>query len=372
MDIENLKDTIQDCHLNFLIGSGLSRPFLPTLGNIEILLTELQKNKSIKASDSKIIYASIISKYFEGVILKNREILADSISGELKEVKTNYYDFLKYINEIMLERKSSLFNKQVNIFTTNIDIFFEKVFDKNEFEFNDGFSGTFSPSFKLSNFKKSFIKNSLHFDNTSEIPAFNLYKVHGSLTWKIENNKVMFNDLTNLKEIENEWDIIKGNIIKYDDKSDLKYFIDNLGAITKAASYDNFIDAYGKLAIVNPTKEKFKDTTLNLNYYELLRTFSNELEKDNSLLFILGFSLADEHIKEILLRAANSNPTLIIKIFAHSEGASKEIMKNLYGADSNALSKYSNIDTLTPATGSNFGFKEINSEFEKLLTGIKK
>ena len=29
------KDIFQSCNINFLIGSGLSRPYLPTLGNIE-------------------------------------------------------------------------------------------------------------------------------------------------------------------------------------------------------------------------------------------------------------------------------------------------------------------------------------------------
>ena len=37
-----LKETIQDCNINFLLGSGLSFPYLKTLGNIEALLTDLE------------------------------------------------------------------------------------------------------------------------------------------------------------------------------------------------------------------------------------------------------------------------------------------------------------------------------------------
>lgn len=37
------QNIVQDCNLNFLIGSGLSNPFFGTLGNIEIWLTELRK-----------------------------------------------------------------------------------------------------------------------------------------------------------------------------------------------------------------------------------------------------------------------------------------------------------------------------------------
>jgi hypothetical protein len=40
-DIEKLKDTLQDCNINFLLGSGLSCPYLQARGNIEVLLTEL-------------------------------------------------------------------------------------------------------------------------------------------------------------------------------------------------------------------------------------------------------------------------------------------------------------------------------------------
>jgi hypothetical protein len=35
--LEQIKNVIQDCNLNFLLGSGLSSPYLKTLGNIETL-----------------------------------------------------------------------------------------------------------------------------------------------------------------------------------------------------------------------------------------------------------------------------------------------------------------------------------------------
>jgi hypothetical protein len=84
--------------------------------------------------------------------------------------------------------------------------------------------------------------------------------------------------------------------------------------------------AYEELFIViNPTKEKFKHTLLNHVYYDLLRMFSNELEKENSVLFVMGFSFADEHVRAMTLRAANSNPTLIVYVLAHSSNAGKEL-----------------------------------------------
>ena len=38
---EQVKQIIESCHLNFLIGSGASKPYLGALGPIEDLLTDL-------------------------------------------------------------------------------------------------------------------------------------------------------------------------------------------------------------------------------------------------------------------------------------------------------------------------------------------
>jgi hypothetical protein len=69
--IERIKNSVQDCNLNFLLGSGLSRPFLATLGNIEFLLTECD-NASIDDQIRKIVRASLYRRYFVEVIQKNR------------------------------------------------------------------------------------------------------------------------------------------------------------------------------------------------------------------------------------------------------------------------------------------------------------
>ena len=192
MDIDKLKDTIQDCNLNFLIGSGLSVPYFSTLGNIETLLTDLSKSSLVNTKEKEIIRGSILGKYFDTVIKKNPLIIDDSKKGLTKsQVLNNYKSFLVTLNTIVLKRKSTLLNKQVNLFTTNIDVFFEKALEQTQLEYNDGFYGRFKPVFSLTNFKKSIFKKSLHYDNTSEIPVFNLLKVHGSLTWKSESDKVI-------------------------------------------------------------------------------------------------------------------------------------------------------------------------------------
>ena len=188
-----LIDRIQDSNINFLFGSGMSAGYLEILGNIENLLTELDKKVFDDEKQKALIRASILNKYFEGVIEKNTNIL-DEISTDPKLASTlnSYKTFFKTLNQLILLRRNKLLSKQVNIFTTNIDIFLEKAVEEVGLESNDGFGKGFKPKYDLSNFKKSIFQKSLHFDNSSEIPVFNILKIHGSLTWEYEKENIVY------------------------------------------------------------------------------------------------------------------------------------------------------------------------------------
>lgn len=364
IDIEKLKNIIQDSNINFLIGSGMSAEYLNTLGNIENLLTEVEKVEEEKTRD--IIRVSLYKKYFDGVILNNVHILNENpITFDLMN---NYKVFFEIFNKILLERKSTLLSKQINIFTTNIDICLEKSLEDKGFEFNDGFVGNFKPKFDLSNFKKSLFKRSLHFENISEIPVFNIYKIHGSLTWKTVGNNILFSPTLKLIQNLSNITISQKTLIEIKDK-------DNIDKLKRKASpivyneieINKFKQEYEKLNIVNPTKDKFRDTILNQTYYELLRIYANELEKDNSILIVLGFSFEDEHIRDLTLRVANSNPTLIIYIIAHSESSDIRLKTKFSSC------KYNNIKIISPDKDDDgndkfkYNFKTINEKIFKQL-----
>jgi hypothetical protein len=113
---------------------------------------------------------------------------------------------------------------------------------------------------------------------------------------------------------------------------------------------------------------------LNQYHYELLRIYANELEKENSVLFVMGFSFADEHIREITLRAINSNPTLIVYIFCHSSD-SKERYESYFGLKT---LKNANVKIIVPdlkADGTDefkYDFVNINARiFGELLRKIE-
>jgi hypothetical protein len=372
MHIEKLKDAVQDCHLNFLIGSGLSKPYLETLGNIEILLTELETNVKLTSDKKNIIRCSILGRFFNEVIHRNVKIISHTGDPDVNAVLTNYRTFLSTMTAILLKRKSTILSKQINIFTTNIDVFLERALEDEQLEFNDGFSGRIKPIYSVANFSKTVFKNSLHFNNSAELPVFNLIKLHGSLTWKVELDKIHYSDLKIVDAVNHALNLILSDIAKVPDGCSISDLEAAIATYSLEVGHKEFLAIFKQLAIINPTKEKFHDTIMNLNYYEMLRVFSNELEKENSILMVLGFSVADEHIREILVRAANANPTLLVLVYCYDHNARITIDANI--AKSNVGRKYNNILVIEPsATGSTFDFANLNAEvFTKLYEEINK
>jgi len=364
VNIDKLKNIVQDCNINFLFGSGMSAPYLNVLGNIETLLTLASEIED--EEKKKIIKASLYKLYFDGVIEKNIKILTNK--PDTQTLVNSYKSFFEIFNRIILERRNTLLSKQINIFTTNIDICLEKALEDKGFEYNDGFSGNFNPKFDLSNYKKSLFKQSLHFENVSEIPMFNIYKIHGSLTWELGEDSILFSK--DLKQIQNIDDVAltTGTMITIDKNDSLSDLEIKASAITyNSTEIENFMTEYEKLSIVNPTKDKFRETILNQTYYELLRIYANELEKENTVLFVMGFSFADEHIRELTLRVANSNPTLQIFVFAYNNDTKIDLETKI------GLPRHNNIKIIPPTINEDgnenflYTFDEINARIFKKL-----
>ncbi|MEN2400617.1 SIR2 family protein [Flavobacterium sp. MC2016-06] len=341
MDFENIKKIIESCHLNFLIGSGASRPFLGTLGTIEKLLTDLAKSNI--SDDNKIIIDASIKKHYWDVAIKGNLNINDTVDPSLNITKKAYNDFYNSLNTILNKRKTNLISKKANVFTTNMDLFNEKALEEAGNTYNDGFSGRLNPIFGTENFNNSITKTSSHFEFQSEIPLFNLFKLHGSVNWLLNSEgKIKYDSNLEILYQIDAIKIDKKDLLDIEYKKKIKgeeiwisYTLDELEAqilknkIAKIKEHDQFLEAYDKLIMINPTKEKFETTTRKLIFYELLRMYSNNLEKENSVLFVFGFSFADEHIREITIRVAKANPTLLIVIFAFNKAAKEDIEKEL-------------------------------------------
>ena len=307
--LSETRDIVQSSNLNFMLGAGCSSPFLSILDDIEKKIDE--------ASDDESRH-KIYKKYFEQVMLPNKDVVNDSLKDKKEDyeaVSKNYRDFFKAISELVFKRKSTILGKQVNIFTTNIDILIEQALEKLGLEYNDGFSGHLLPVYDTSNYKKSFFKRSLHYENITEIPVFNLVKLHGSLNWKLLNKNIVYSKLEHF------------------DKT-----------LLEETDYEGFQNKYKEIMIVNPSEAKYLETILNTYYYDLLRIYSSELEKENTVLFVIGFSMKDEHIKQVTLRAIDSNPTLIVFVFAYN----KEEFKRLEECFKSKQRRYDNLKILKP------------------------
>ena len=326
MDYKTIINYLQTANINFLIGSGSSRPLLETLGDVEAWLTNLtQESDGLTEVQKKALRASIYKAYFDKAIGRNlTKLPSDRYSDTIKQ----YVAFLSTMNEILNRRGNRLTPKQVNLFTTNIDKLIENAAEIVGVEFNDGFKGSVNQIFDEANFRKSISKASLHFQSVAELPVFNLYKVHGSINWESISDNRVGNDYK-LAQVERISDALTGidgdqfiattyndaGVTKCYTYDELKNAVKSL-TIAKDDQYDRFLTEYDKLIMVNPTKHKFQETVMDMHFYELMRLYSNSLEKENSILFVTGFSFADEHIANLTMRAANSNPTLQIIIFA--------------------------------------------------------
>lgn len=357
MTLEILRNFIQSSNLNFLYGSGISRPYLSTLGNIEKWLTKLVEDDS-KEPYKEVIKASLYKAYCDRVILKNRYFYPDK---DFLETKSAYTDFFSVCNELMNKRNSQLLNKQINLFTTNIDLLAEETLEKSGIELNDGFRGTLKPAYSESNFQISLSKSSMQFHKQAEVPMFNLIKVHGAVNWKEQNGTIqsdtilMYYVQQALDKIDKDYFVELQNADKKEKTFDeVKTEADEIALILPDDAYKEFFEAYNKIVMINPTKEKFKTSVLDYHFYELMRIYSNALERENSILFVMGFSFADEHIAQITKRAADTNPTLQVVVFAYSDEDEEGYKKNLqieHGCSNN------NILILTPTK-----FKELNNE----------
>lgn len=198
--------------------------------------------------------------------------LIDTITKIESVIKENCTIKLPIISphEIFLKKATSrkLKSPRLKLFTLNYDLLFEQVASKDGYVVIDGFSFTSPRRFSGVNFDYDIVlrNNSRMANEENYAPrVFHLYKPHGSLDWKKED------DDTN------------GYILK-DDKTD-------------------------KPLIIYPRSDKF-EISYEEPFFEMMTRFQQELRKQNILLIVIGFSFGDKHIKAMILEALDVNPSI--------------------------------------------------------------
>jgi hypothetical protein len=343
-----MKKIFSGSRINFLLGAGFSANILHTLNNNEIIFDSIRKiNNDIKG---KVIIESFLYwKYFYYSIYPINNILCNPNDFEI------YNDFSNILYNIFSIRSNPVLDKQFNIFTTNYDPIIELMFDNSLCICNDGFEGRINPVFSTDNYSKSYYRQAIFSNRKSEIPSVNLIKIHGSITWeKIDDSTIkykLYYDL--IKKFHDKFhelfdvEILEeiSSRLKAETEHEVTEKINQLissnifnDIIEQYSNYEEMLNEYKKsFFIVNPTKEKFNDTLLNKNYYELLRIFSNELEKENTVLITYGFSFRDEHILDLIKRSM-INPSLKILIFCYKKSEIYEFNQLFVNSKNNNIS----------------------------------
>lgn len=332
-----LRRLFQSGNLNFILGSGASMPAINIGGNIE---KEIQShfNNGEDEQAYRLIHSFLTNLQRPNCWMVSN-IPFPPIKGEdhaktmanFKNTLESYSNFIEIIERILNERKTNILPKQANIFTTNYDLFFEKASEKfATIKFNDGFTRT--PNligknlFSSQNFFNSLYNNGNLYGYKVEIPTINLIKIHGSLTWKKEVDNIHFN-------------------------------AQSVEAVKDESNISQIQEFNSKFAVILPQKGKFREAVIDRTFYDLLRLYANELDKENTLLIAFGFSFEDEHIYDITKRALK-NPTLRLMIFAFDEAAAQSFKAKFDG--------YSNVDIIAPAEGTVIDFTKLN----KILTSL--
>jgi hypothetical protein len=324
----NLID-IYDKNLNFLLGAGASADLFPTLAlnvkdddgqayTLESLATWLDQKKDEARHDYLFMH------YYKTCIKIVQEYTPkDTDSAEQKAVLENYERFLETVLHV-LQRRQPL-DKRCNVFTTNYDGCLAQAADNilkrgtDEFVVNDGARGFRSRHLQAQNFNTYLCKTGVFERSQTSVPQVNLIHLHGSIFWKKDGRGILVNYL--LEEAES---LIKPPAIEplldqfSRDLMDATKSIDDIKVMPLAPPVrEAFWDAYNKLPIVNPTKWKFHETVFEEHYYQMLRLLSYELEKPNAVLITFGFSFADEHILNLLMRSL-ANPSLQVYVCCHT------------------------------------------------------
>lgn len=367
---------IHDKNINYLIGAGASAGLFPTLTldmhtegkweTIETLATEFDQTGTDYLKTLLFMY------YYEECIKPVSSVDFTNLNDDGQVVIDNYKKFMKLNIEILRRKRG--YDRKVNFFTTNYDsclayaadgLYEEKSI---RFNINDGSRGFHKKIIEARNFDCMTTESGI-FDRNKEVQRqINLIHLHGSAFWRKHNDSILV-DYSSADQIVSESSI--DNMYYNDFKGMLesgKNSVESLYSIEIDESHENtfnltqhkFHKEYNQLPIVNPTKWKFHETVFEEHYYQMLRHFSYELEKPNSVLIAFGFSFADEHIRNLIKRSL-TNPTLQVYICCYKETMIPELQKH--------FSEFNNIKYVVHEKGEVLDFTYFNSHVLTLDEG---
>ena len=228
-----LRELAMGKQLNFLIGSGASYPAIPLMSEV--------KGDDTKEKNQKLLKE--IKDVSKSLIFPN-----ENKEKNTSDVLKSYEDFILALSDVLNNANSRQAPREATLFTTNYDLFIEKALDSvlenTSLVFNDGARGYFNRYLDGSNYNKSVSYRGLNNNYIDELPSLSLIKPHGSVNWqRVADDKI----------------VIKNEVVE-------------------------------EPVVVPPTGYEDEATFLNNHFHDMLRIFQLELDKPQSVLFVVGFS----------------------------------------------------------------------------------
>ncbi|WP_027725737.1 SIR2 family protein [Tuberibacillus calidus] len=307
-DIRNniLSKFLLGTNLHFLISNGCSLYAGSKAINVheesehDKLLAnfKLAKNRRIEKTINELVTKrpeEALDNLYE-ILSYSKTVLKDQdITSKLEQLITDYKS--AFVNNFVLtiDYSNNLFHKiflkrivsrdpklnKVNIFTLNYDLLIEKSAEELGINVNNGFLGFHYRAFMPSSFHLD-VHINLRDISQAYSRSINLFKLHGSLSWKFDSNKPPYG----ITEVQHDYDNVK-TISQLPD------------------------------CIIYPVQSK-KKYSLDLPYSEMFRQFIEFINKPNSTLMVMGYSFLDEHVNDIITNAL-SKPDFNLVVFTYQD-----------------------------------------------------
>jgi len=176
------------------------------------------------------------------------------------------------------------------IFTTNYDLFNETALDRLGMPYSNGFLGTVERRFNPASFRYSLAEQlDISSRRWSSVDGYlYLCKLHGSVNW-VEAGKSLFP----LRELQ----------------------------VPPA-------DCTSERVMIYPTPAK-QNASFGYPYSDLFREFQHRTVRDQSVLFVIGYSFGDEHINNIIFQALTIPTFRLIALCSPDAGGVVERLRAL-------------------------------------------
>ena len=216
--LEEIREVAVSKNVNFLIGSGCSSGAIGTMDTYWQQAREKNIHNLYECGEGKYCSECLdtgndlltedvkrISKMILGQPLTNEEYAKEGQGGsehqeehtdqtakekreKIDPVSRIYISFMREVINLMNRMNSRQNPKNINIFTTNYDLFIEDALDKvsktETFVINDGARGYFKRVLDSSSFNRTVSYRGPSNNYVDEIPSISLIKPHGSVNWE--------------------------------------------------------------------------------------------------------------------------------------------------------------------------------------------